>query len=70
MPALEFLSLGVYREGALISDRGLRYVVGGLTVLIMLSFLAIWAWAWLPHHKHDFESLARLPMSDDEDAAP
>ena len=46
------------------------YVVGGLTVLIMLSFLAIWAWAWLPHHKHDFESLARLPMSDDEDTGP
>jgi Leucine-rich repeat (LRR) protein len=33
LPALEFLSLGVYREGALITDRGLRYVVGELTNL-------------------------------------
>ena len=42
-------------------------LVGLLTVLTMLSFLAIWLWAWLPHHKHDFESLARLPMSDEPD---
>jgi cytochrome c oxidase cbb3-type subunit 4 len=41
------------------------HLVGVLTVLIMLSFLAIWVWAWLPHHKLDFESLARLPLRDD-----
>ena len=45
-----------------------EYLIGVLTILSMLSFLAIWLWAWLPHHKRDFESLARLPMSDDEDA--
>ena len=38
---------------------------GVLTVLIMLSFIGIWIWAWLPHHERDFDRLARLPMDDD-----
>jgi cytochrome c oxidase cbb3-type subunit IV len=41
------------------------HLVGVLTVLIMLSFIGIWLWAWLPHHKSDFDRLARLPMGDD-----
>lgn len=46
------------------------YIVGVLTVLTMLSFLAIWVWVWLPHHKTDFESLARLPMNDEHQDSP
>jgi len=42
------------------------HIVGVITVLIMLSFLAIWLWAWLPHHKSAFDALARLPMSDED----
>jgi cytochrome c oxidase cbb3-type subunit IV len=45
------------------------HLVGVLTVLIMLSFIGIWLWAWLPYHKSDFDRLARLPMGDDENAA-
>ena len=41
-----------------------RHLVGVLTVLIMLSFIGIWIWAWLPHHAREFERLARLPMRD------
>ena len=41
------------------------HLVGVLTVLIMLSFIGIWIWAWLPHHERDFDRLARLPMGDD-----
>ena len=37
------------------------HLVGVLTVLIMLSFIGIWIWAWLPHHERDFD---RLPMGD------
>ena len=40
------------------------HLVGMLTVLIMLSFIGIWIWAWLPHHERDFDRLARLPMGD------
>lgn len=43
--------------------------IGVLTVLIMLTFIGIWLWAWLPHHKHDFDRLARLPMDDDGNTA-
>ena len=45
------------------------HFVGVITVLIMLSFLAIWLWAWLPHHKKEFDALARLPMSDEDRAS-
>lgn len=39
--------------------------IGVITVLIMLTFIGIWLWAWLPHHKRDFDRLARLPMDDE-----
>ena len=41
------------------------HVVGVLIVVIMLSFIGIWIWAWLPHHKRQFDALARLPLDDD-----
>ena len=41
------------------------HFLGALTVLIMLSFIGIWVWAWLPQHKRDFDALAELPMEDD-----
>ena len=39
-------------------------LVGAVTLAVMLAFLGIWAWAWLPHHKRRFDTLARLPMED------
>jgi cytochrome c oxidase cbb3-type subunit 4 len=42
------------------------HVVGVIIVAMMLSFIGIWIWAWLPFHKSDFDRLARLPMRDDE----
>jgi len=42
-------------------------VVGIATVIVMLAFIGIWIWAWLPQHKRDFDALARLPMEEDED---
>lgn len=44
-------------------------IAGAFIVLMMLTFIGIWIWAWLPHHKRDFAELARLPMQD-EDAGP
>ena len=43
------------------------HVAGIVTLVVMLLFFAIWAWAWLPHHKREFDALARLPMEDAED---
>jgi len=39
-------------------------VIGIFTVIVMLLFLGIWAWAWLPHHKSTFDALAKLPAED------
>lgn len=40
------------------------HAVGVLIVLLMLVFGGILFWAWLPHHKKAFDTLARLPMGD------
>jgi cytochrome c oxidase cbb3-type subunit 4 len=40
---------------------------GIVTLFLMIVFLAIWAWAWLPHHKGAFDEWAKLPMNDRED---
>jgi cytochrome c oxidase cbb3-type subunit 4 len=39
--------------------------VGVMIVVLMISFVGIWIWAWLPFHKGNFDRLARLPMRDD-----
>ena len=36
---------------------------------LTLVFLGIWAWAWLPRHRADFDALARLPALDADRAA-
>ena len=43
------------------------HIVGIVTVIVMLVFIGICVWAWLPHHKRKFDALARLPMQDGED---
>jgi len=40
--------------------------IGVMIVLIMLTFIGIWIWAWLPQHERVFDDLARLPLQDDE----
>ncbi|MEO8857852.1 MAG: cbb3-type cytochrome c oxidase subunit 3 [Burkholderiaceae bacterium] len=44
-------------------------IAGVFIVLMMLAFIGIWIWAWLPYHKRTFNEMARLPMSD-EDGGP
>jgi cytochrome c oxidase cbb3-type subunit IV len=41
-------------------------LIGIITLVLMLVFIGIWAWAWLPHHKREFDALARLPLEDAE----
>ena len=42
------------------------HFIGVLIVLIMLTFIGIWIWAWLPQHRDEFAELARLPLDEDE----
>ncbi|TAL81691.1 MAG: cbb3-type cytochrome c oxidase subunit 3 [Candidimonas sp.] len=42
-------------------------IAGGLIVFMMLVFICIWIWAWLPYHRRSFGELARIPMADDDD---
>lgn len=41
------------------------HVAGVFIVLMMVTFIGIWIWAWLPRHKRAFGRLSRLPMEDD-----
>ncbi|HTI96860.1 MAG TPA: cbb3-type cytochrome c oxidase subunit 3 [Rudaea sp.] len=49
------------------------HIAGAFIIAMMIAFIGIWIWAWLPYHKRTFGDLARLPMEDevveDEDAA-
>jgi cbb3-type cytochrome oxidase subunit 3 len=39
-------------------------VIGVTIFVLMMIFVGIWFWAWLPHHKKNFDLLARMPMLD------
>jgi cytochrome c oxidase cbb3-type subunit 4 len=45
------------------------HLVGVMIVILMVSFIGIWIWAWLPYHARSFDRLARMPMHDDAAAA-
>ena len=38
---------------------------GLLTLILMLSFIGICAWAWSKHRKHEFDKSAALPLEED-----
>ena len=38
---------------------------GIVTTVLMLLFLAGWAWAWSPRRTRDFDEAARLPLEAD-----
>jgi cytochrome c oxidase cbb3-type subunit IV len=46
------------------------HAIGVLILVMLLVFIAVWLWAWSPHHKTDFDELARMPMRDDEGSIP
>jgi len=45
------------------------HLAGVMIVLMMLSFVGIWIWAWRKYHKAVFDRMAQLPMQDDDPAA-
>lgn len=44
------------------------HAVGVITLILLIAFLGLWVWAWLPRHKRVFDRMARLPLEND--AAP
>ena len=44
-------------------------IAGGFIIAMMIAFIGIWVWAWLPYHKRTFNDLAKLPMEDEDAAA-
>jgi cytochrome c oxidase cbb3-type subunit 4 len=43
------------------------HVAGVVIVLMMLTFISIWIWAWRKYHKPTFNRMARLPMEDERE---
>lgn len=44
-------------------------VAGAFIIAMMLVFIGIWVWAWLPRHQRTFNAMASLPMEDEDAAA-
>ena len=40
------------------------HLIGAVIVMLMLAFLGVWIWAWLPRHQKTFARLAQVPMED------
>lgn len=38
--------------------------IGVMIVLMMVTFLGIWVWAWRGRHKPVFQQMAAMPMED------
>ncbi|KAF1709255.1 CcoQ/FixQ family Cbb3-type cytochrome c oxidase assembly chaperone [Pseudoxanthomonas kalamensis DSM 18571] len=43
-------------------------ISGIVTAVLMILFLAGWAWAWSPRRKAAFDEAARLPLENDEES--
>jgi cytochrome c oxidase cbb3-type subunit IV len=40
---------------------------GIVSVLLLVLFVAGWAWVWQPRRKSEFDAAAQLPLHDDEE---
>ena len=48
--------------------RGEADVISGIvSVILLVVFLAGWAWAWSPRRRKAFDEAARLPLDDGEE---
>ena len=41
-------------------------IAGVFIVLMLVTFIGIWIWAWRKNHKRVFDEMARLPLELDE----
>lgn len=45
------------------------HLAGIVTVILMMTFIGIWVWAWRPRHGRVFASLACIPLADIDNQA-
>ncbi len=45
-------------------------VRGIILVVLIISFLGLWAWAWNKKRKPEFDRMARLPLEEDNGEIP
>lgn len=43
---------------------------GIITAILLVLFVAGWAWAWSPRRKAAFDDAAKLPLADDAEDRP
>lgn len=39
---------------------------GLLTLVLFVAFMTLWAWAWSRKRQQEFESLARMPLEEQD----
>ena len=42
------------------------HIAGVFIVVMLVTFIGIWIWAWRKRHKTTFDRMARLPLEQDE----
>lgn len=42
------------------------HAIGVITLILLVAFIGVWVWAWLPRHRRVFDRMARLPLENDE----
>ena len=43
---------------------------GAVLIIMMVSFLGLWAWAWSRKRKETFEKASMLPLEEDNGEIP
>lgn len=41
------------------------HVIGVVIILLIVAFVGVWIWAWLPRHHRVFSRMARVPLEND-----
>lgn len=42
-------------------------ISGILTTILMITFIALWAWAWSKRRQKDFREAANIPLEESAD---
>ena len=46
------------------------FMRGLATVVLLLAFIGIWAWAWSKNRKPTFDEASRMPLEEDQAHPP
>lgn len=43
------------------------HLIGVVIILLIVAFVGVWIWAWLPRHHRVFSRMARVPLENDSE---